>query len=290
MKINVSSVCDIGIERTNNEDAVAIGLDLKNQVWNQNSTHGYVPLSTDGSLFIIADGMGDANAGEIASKLAIQNIEESFGKGRYVAQGVADTDIYSFLKKCILKANQSILEYVAYSPDSIGLGTTIVLVWILRGYAYIAWCGDSRCYCFNPNTGLHLLTKDHSLVQELIDKGEIKREEAFNHPDNNIITRCLGDVDAEPEPEILIYKICEGDIFLLCSDGLCGYCKDSLIEKTMYRNYENIEQCQKALLKNALDTGGQDNISIVLCATLPLNSTKCRVGLKGKIKKFLAKL
>lgn len=68
MKINVSSVCDIGIERTNNEDAVAIGLDLKNQVWNQNSTHGYVPLSTDGSLFIIADGMGGANAGEIASK------------------------------------------------------------------------------------------------------------------------------------------------------------------------------------------------------------------------------
>ena len=68
------------------------------------------------------------------------------------------------------------------------------------------------------------------------------------------------------------------------------YCKDSLIEKTMYRNYKNMELCQKALLKNALDTGGQDNFSIVLCATLPLNSTKCRVGLKGKIKKFLAKL
>lgn len=100
----------------------------------------------------------------------------------------------------------------------------------------------------------------------------------------------MGDVDADPEPEILTYKICEGDIFLLCSDGLCGYCKDSLIEKTMYRNYKNMELCQKALLKNALDTGGQDNISIVLCATLPLNSTKCRVGLKGKIKKFLAKL
>lgn len=160
----------------------------------------------------------------------------------------------------------------------------------IKWNVYIAWCGDSRCYCFNPNSGLRLLTKDHSLVQELIDKGEIKCEEAFNHPDNNIITRCLGDVDADPEPEILTYKICEGDIFLLCSDGLCGYCKDSLIEKTMYRNYKNMELCQKALLKNALDTGGQDNISIVLCATLPLNSTKCRVGLKGKIKKFLAKL
>lgn len=290
MKISVSSVCDIGIERTNNEDAVGFCFDLKNHLWNQSSTNDYIPLPTEGAVFVVADGMGGANAGEIASNLAIQSIKDSLGKDGYVMQNMTKESIYSFIKKSIVKANQAILEYVTHSPDSIGLGTTIVLAWILNGYVYIAWCGDSRCYCFNPNSGLRLLTKDHSLVQELIDKGEIKCEEAFNHPDNNIITRCLGDVDADPEPEILTYKICEGDIFLLCSDGLCGYCKDSLIEKTMYRNYKNMELCQKALLKNALDTGGQDNISIVLCATLPLNSTKCRVGLKGKIKKFLAKL
>ncbi|MDN0022679.1 protein phosphatase 2C domain-containing protein [Prevotella lascolaii] len=290
MKINVSSVCDIGIKRTKNEDAIGVCFDLKNHLWNKNSTDGYITLPIEGAIFVVADGMGGSNAGEIASKLAIQSIEDSFGEDGFVIQNRTKESIKSLLRRSIVKSNQTILEYAAHSPDSIGLGTTIVLAWILNGYVYIAWCGDSRCYCFNPNTGLQLLTKDHSLVQELIDKGEIKHEEAFYHPDNNIITRCLGDVDAEPEPEILIYKICEGDIFLLCSDGLCGYCKDSLIEKTMYRNYENIEQCQKALLKNALDTGGQDNISIVLCATLPLNSTKCSVGLKGKVKQLFAKL
>ena len=290
MKIKVCSVCDIGLERTNNEDAVGMCFDLKNHLWNKKSTNDYVPLPSEGAIFVVADGMGGANAGEIAAKLAIQSIEDSLGEDRYVMQNRTKESIHSFLRRSIVKSNQTILEYVTHSPDSIGLGTTIVLAWLLNGYVYIAWCGDSRCYCFNPNTGLQLLTKDHSLVQELIDKGEIKREDAFNHPDNNVITRCLGDVDAEPEPEILTYKICEGDIFLLCSDGLSGYCKDSLIEKTMYRNYGNIEQCQKALLKNALDTGGQDNISIVLCATLPLNSAKCSVGFKGKVKQLLAKL
>lgn len=188
MKINVSSVCDIGIERTNNEDAVGFCFDLKNHLWNQSSTNDYIPLPTEGAVFVVADGMGGANAGEIASNLAIQSIKDSLGKDGYEMQNMTKESIYSFLKKSIVKANQAILEYVTHSPDSIGLGTTIVLAWILNGYVYIAWCGDSRCYCFNPNSGLRLLTKDHSLVQELIDKGEIRCEEAFNHPDNNIIT------------------------------------------------------------------------------------------------------
>ena len=289
MKINISSICDIGIERTNNEDAVAICSDLNSHTWNKYSTDGYITLSTVGSLFIVADGMGGANAGEIASRLAIKSIEDSFETEQYYRLITLDSDIHTFLKKCIIKSNQAILDYVVQSPDSIGLGTTIVLAWIVGGKVHIAWCGDSRCYCFNPNTGLRLLTKDHSLVQELVDKGEIKRDDAFNHPDNNIVTRCLGDVDAEAVPEIVTYTINDGDIFLLCSDGLCGYCRDSLIEKTMYRNYSDIEQCSKALLQNALDTGGQDNISIVLCATLPQNSKNLNIGLKGRIKQILSK-
>lgn len=290
MKINICSVCDIGIERTNNEDAVAICSDLRERVWNQQSTNGYIPLSIPGSLLIVADGMGGANAGEIASSLAIKSIEESFKEEHYNAALDSESDIHSFIRKSIVDSNQAILDYVLQTPDAVGLGTTIVLAWIIKDKAHIAWCGDSRCYCFNPNTGLRLLTKDHSLVQEMVDSGEIKREEAFNHPDNNIITRCLGDVDADPDPEIVSYKINDGDIFLLCSDGLCGFCDDSSIEKTMYRNYEDIEQCKKALLKNAMETGGQDNISIVLCATLSQDGENCNIGIKGRIKRFLSKL
>lgn len=132
MKINVSSVCDIGIERTNNEDAVGFCFDLKNHLWNQSSTNDYIPLPTEGAVFVVADGMGGANAGEIASNLAIQSIKDSLGKDGYVMQNMTKESIYSFLKKSIVKANQAILEYVTHSPDSIGLGTTIVLAWMLK--------------------------------------------------------------------------------------------------------------------------------------------------------------
>ncbi len=278
------------MERTNNEDAVAICSDLNKHVWNQRFTDGYVPLSSRGSLLVVADGMGGANAGEVASNLAIKSIEEAFNSNQYINSLDSEADIHSFIRNSIVESNQAILDYVLQTPDAVGLGTTIVLAWIIKDKVHIAWCGDSRCYCFNPNTGLRLLTKDHSFVQELIEKGEIKPEAAFNHPDNNIITRCLGDVDADPDPEIITYKICDGDIFLLCSDGLCGFCNDSLIEKTMYRNYKDLKQCQKALLKNALDTGGQDNISIVLCSTISTNGKKHSIGFSGKIKKIISNL
>lgn len=99
MKINVSSVCDIGIERTNNEDAVGFCFDLKNHLWNQSSTNDYIPLPTEGAVFVVADGMGGANAGEIASNLAIQSIKDSLGKDGYIMQNMTKESIYSFLKK-----------------------------------------------------------------------------------------------------------------------------------------------------------------------------------------------
>lgn len=290
MKINICALSDIGKERTNNEDAVSVCPDLAKPTWNRFATNGYTSLSSFGAVSIIADGMGGANAGEIASSLAIEHIEKSFRGADYEKIIVSDNDIYTFLRDCIAKSNRAILDYVVESPDSIGLGTTIVLLWLVNGKAYVAWCGDSRCYCFNPNSGLKQLTKDHSLVQELVDKGEIKAEEAFNHPDNNIITRCLGDVDAEPEPGFLTYSIEDGDIFLLCSDGLCGYCRDSKMEKVMYKHYDNIDKCLHSLLQLALKTGGQDNISISLCATLPEAQMAPKVGFWGKMRSFIYRL
>lgn len=101
MKINVSSVCDIGIERTNNEDAVGFCFDLKNHLWNQSSTNDYIPLPTEGAVFVVADGMGGANAGEIASNLAIQSIKDSLGKDGYEMHNMTKESIYSFLKKAL---------------------------------------------------------------------------------------------------------------------------------------------------------------------------------------------
>lgn len=290
MKIKLCALTDIGIERTNNEDAVSICPDLSNQTWNHNDGNGYIPLSSLGAVSIVADGMGGANAGEVASSLAIESIEKSFLCEDYEKILLSDKEIHFFLRECISKANKAILDYVVKFPDAIGLGTTIVLLWAVKGKAYVTWCGDSRCYCFNPNSGLRLLTKDHSLVQEMVDNGDIKEEEAFNHPDNNIVTRCLGDVDAPPEPEIVTYDIQNGDIFLLCSDGLCGYCKDRKIEKVLYKYVDNIDECQRSLLQLALKAGGQDNISISMCATLVDGHEKYSMGLVGKLKRFIRKV
>lgn len=287
MKINICTLSDTGKERTNNEDAVSVCPDLTKSSWNCSATNGYIPLSSYGAVSIIADGMGGANAGEIASALAIENVEKSFREADFGNILVSESGIYAFLKDCIAKSNRAILDFVAESPDSVGLGTTIVLLWVVNKKAYVAWCGDSRCYCFNPNRGLNLLTKDHSLVQELVDKGEIKTEDAFRHPDNNIITRCLGDVDAEPEPDILTHDIEDGDIFMLCSDGLCGYCRDNKIEKVMYRHYDNVDECQRSLLQLALKESGQDNISISLCATQPKAHKNLKIGFFKKIKRFI---
>jgi len=166
------------------------------------------------------------------------------------------------------------------------MGTTIVLIWVLNGKAYIAWCGDSRCYVFNPKHGLKCLSKDHSYVQELIDKGEITIEQSFNHPDSSIITRCLGDCDTSTEPEIIIYNINKHDQFLLCSDGLCGYCKDNIIEKTFYKEYLNVNQCCNALVDLALKTGGLDNISVLTISTIDDDELEIPFSLKDRIKRY----
>lgn len=289
MKINICALSDVGKERPNNEDAISVCPDLTQSLWNCFSANSYVPLSSLGAVCIIADGMGGANAGEIASSLAIENIEESFRKADYENIMASDNTICNFLRDCIAQSDKRILNYTIKHPDSFGLGTTIVLLWIVNGKAFIAWCGDSRCYCFNPKSGLRLLTKDHSLVQELVDKGEIQAEEAFCHPDNSIVTRCLGDVGANPEPETLTHNIENGDLFLLCSDGLCGYCRDSKMEKVIYKHYDNIDECQRALLQLALKAGGEDNISIALCATQPEVYTNSKSSFIGKLKRLITR-
>lgn len=287
MKINVCALTDIGKERSINEDAVAICQDLTNPQWNRFTNNDFVSLSTIGAVAIIADGMGGANAGEMASNLAIKNLEESFRYADYEKVMASEDKICLFLKNSISVSNKAIINYAFDHPDCMGLGTTIVLLWLVNSKAYIAWCGDSRCYCFNPKTGLKQLTKDHSLVQELVDKGDIQVEDTFTHPDNNIVTRCLGDVDADSTPEIITYDINDGDVFLLCSDGLCGYCSDNTIQNVLYKQYDNIDKCQLSLLRLALKAGGQDNISISLCATQVEERKHLKDNFLDKIKRII---
>ena len=267
MKIKIVAVTDIGKERTNNEDAYIICPDLSQQDWSHSETPTYIPLNEYGSLLVVADGMGGANAGEVASSIATKSIRRSFSKEN-VEYAIKNNSIENLLVSCIKYADESINQKIYDDPDTDGMGTTIVVCWVFCGVAYIAWCGDSRCYVYNVFKGLKLLSKDHSLVQELIDKGEITEKEAFTHPDNNVITRGLGDVNSQSHPDIIKYSINPNDILLLCSDGLCGYSTNKEIEHVLDANCSDIMKCRDELLKLALDAGGYDNISISLASLI----------------------
>lgn len=278
MKISIAAITDIGKERTNNEDAFLICPDLTEQNWSLSETPSYIELGKYGSLLIVADGMGGPKAGEIASSMAIQSIQQFFSTTA-IENALKNNGIKEFLHTCIIDADNAINQRMFEDPDTSGMGTTIVVCWIIENTAHIAWCGDSRCYVYNPLQGLKPLTKDHSLVQELIDKGEITEKEAFTHPDNSIITRGLGDFDAQSEPDIVTYSLKPNDTILMCSDGLCGFCTNDEISKILGDNFIDIKKCRDELLKIALNAGGYDNICIALASligdeqTAPLRPT-----------------
>lgn len=280
MKICLTALTDVGKVRANNEDTFTVCPDLGDAKWS--STDGYIPLGKAGALAVVADGMGGARAGEVASALATESIRRYFTEQPLPLEGT-DEERCRFLVTSIFEAGKVLMSRVESDPETIGMGTTVVLLWLVDGKAHIAWCGDSRCYVFHPDKGLQPLTKDHSYVQELVDKGTIREEEAFGHPDSNLITRGLGDIDAEASADSLTYSVTEGDIFLLCSDGLCGYCRDAQIEDILYDGLKDMDACCDKLLDAAMQAGGEDNITIALVATLPEGMSAHHVSLGTRL-------
>lgn len=285
MKINISAKSDVGLERTNNEDAFVFCPDLTKQNWGE-SLDDYAQVGTLGSMAVVADGMGGANAGEMASTIALETIRGCFCRDNLESLSLTDEAIRSFLSDAITAANEAIMQRVSSDPDTIGMGTTIVLLWQIKQKAYIAWCGDSRCYVYNPDHGLKCLSKDHSYVQELIDNGVLSAKDVYDHPDSNVITRCLGDTDSPAVPDIIVYDVRMNDTFLLCSDGLCGYCSDKTIERIMTRHIQDLACCTESLVGAALKTGGFDNITIVLSSLIADRSVKVSGSIWHKLKRI----
>lgn len=267
MKIRIAAIADVGKERSNQEDALLVCPDLACQEWHEQVTTDYLPISPSGTLLIAADGMGGANAGEVASGLAVSTFKKIFTP-ELAAQAIDHEElIEGMLSDALSRANDAILKHMEQDFSTDGMGTTLVVCWVIGNKAHVLWCGDSRCYLYRPcDGGLRRLTKDHSLVQEMIDRGEITEEEAQVHPDSNIITQVLGDFT--PQPDVSTCDVQPGDLLLLCSDGLCGYCSDDAIATTLKKNYRDAEQCKQQLLKQALDAGGHDNICIVLASLI----------------------
>lgn len=264
--VKLTAGTNVGKVRTNNEDNFIVNADLVQGDWLiPNNSSQAIPLGEAGALLVVADGMGGMNAGEVASEIAVNTIQEVFSLDDF--SSIVDTDehISQFLTSAIVEADSRIKQRVVDDPKTEGMGTTIVIAWVLENKVHIAWCGDSRAYKFNKESGLIQLSKDHSYVQQLVDDGDLTPDEAFDSPFSNIITRSLGDVKSIAKPDYRLFTLTDGDNIILCSDGLCGICRDVEILETLNSiDLDNVTNCRDALIDIALQAGGDDNVTVAI--------------------------
>ena len=232
------ALTDVGQRRKINQDCVYASVE---------------PVGNLPNLFIVADGMGGHKAGDFASRFAVNAVRESIGASQ-------ETNPIKLIRDAIELANRGILQESSEHEEMRGMGTTIVVTTIVDRYAYTANVGDSRLYLLGDT--LNQITKDHSLVEEMVRLGEITEAEARNHPDKNIITRAVG---ATPNVDIdfFDYKVEPGGMILMCSDGLSNMVEDEEIRRILRRTI-SIEEKARVLVETANENGGKDNIAVIL--------------------------
>lgn len=243
MDIMASGITDIGMKRDTNQDSIC--------------------LYPEKSAFMIADGMGGHNGGDIASSICknlfCQLIDESLARNEK-----------RVLENVVKRINEVVYARSVEDSKLRGMGTTFTAVFIQGTELQIANVGDSRTYLFHEDA-FYQLTKDHSLVQEKMNLGFYTREQAQKDPQKNILTRTVG-VERQLDVDLFAYTVNKGDLFLLCSDGLHGKVSDksiasiirSFIRSEQEMTPQLLEQCASRLVRQANSNGGQDNISVVL--------------------------
>lgn len=266
IKFRIAAKTDPGCVRTNNEDNFQAAADLSQaqMSWVNNKAYS---LGDNGALLVVADGMGGMNAGEVASEIAIQTVREFFVPERITPEVLKNRfSIEKFMKDVVVEADSRIKR--TSTTETRGMGTTIVIAWLINGECHICWCGDSRAYVYNPQCGLVRLTKDHSYVQTLVDAGKITDEEAFDYPNNNVITRCLCDATVKAVPDCLVtpQPLCNNDLIILCSDGLSGMIRDNQMAQIIQESNGNIDTLTDQLIDAALSAGGNDNVTVAIAA------------------------
>lgn len=211
------------------------------------------PVGKLPNLFIVADGMGGHKAGDLASKFSVQTFVEQ------VRSSTSDNPI-TIISDAIKYTNTRLVELAATSLDYTGMGTTFVVATIIGESLYVANVGDSRLYIYNDE--LRQITRDHSLVEEMINNGTIDRSEARNHEKKNVITRAIGGTE-DVMADFFEVEVKHGDYVLMCSDGLTNMVDDTCISNVL-NTQQGINDKATELLKYANDNGGRDNISVII--------------------------
>jgi PPM family protein phosphatase len=250
--------------------------------------HNEDSIGTDAAvgLAVLADGMGGYNAGEVASGIAVALISKET-RETVLRIPPYETDAATgemmatrILRTVIAKANASIYQAANSQPQYAGMGTTLVVALLCDDRICVAHIGDSRLYRLRDG-GLEQLTRDHSLLQEQIDSGMITKEMARRSQNKNLVTRAVG-IEPEVEPDVKTFEAQEGDMFLLCSDGLNDMVEDEDIHLTLTSLCSNLSLAATQLVQMANDNGGRDNISVILIRVK--RSFPAERGLIGRLK------
>ena len=237
MKFKYVTLTDVGLKRSDNEDSFGV-FDVE-----------------DGLLVVVCDGLGGNKAGDVASKLAVQTIAKTF-------QNLSDTEYLERIKLSILEANKKVMEESNKDFDRKGMATTAETLFLKDDTAFWGHVGDSRIY-YLKNNKLKQLSKDHSLIQKLIDEGYLTLKEAENHPNKNIIMRALGDSD-NVEVDVSKMKINAADFgkFFICTDGVTTVVQNDELEKIL--NNDNVHYISEVIANLVEKRGAPDNYTFVI--------------------------
>lgn len=233
----IAKATDVGVTRQVNEDSMTV-FD-----------------SPNGQVLAVCDGMGGQAAGDVASQLAVNIIENILTDNTFETPEEA-------IRRSVLAANQGVLNRTAQNPELEGMGSTCVMLIIKDGKVHCGWVGDSRIY-YIANHTIRQISHDQSYVQQLLDSGQISRDEAANHPQKNEITNCIG-LQGMTAPDTIAVPIVPepGSVFLLCSDGLSGMVDERQIERIVSKAKMTLQQKADRLVAMANEAGGLDNITV----------------------------
>ena len=238
MRIEILGRTDAGLRRKNNEDSFLV-----------------LPCQRYAS---VADGMGGAAAGEVASRIFVETVREYLQE----LNPHSEDDVKSVIRELFLRGNESIIHAAQVTPEYEGMGCTAEVIGFFEDRYVVGHVGDSRTYLFRDGE-LRQVTKDHSLVQHQIDEGLISTEEAKTHAMKNVVLRAVG-IDPDVSLDIVRGRLLPGDIYLLCSDGLTDMISDSLISEILSPPV-SLNDKVDLLISKALAAGGRDNVTVVLC-------------------------
>lgn len=242
--LEITGFTDTGLTRDHNED--------------------YIGFDKGNGIAVLADGMGGHQAGEIASRMAVEDVLEQLKSvlTRQNGRPLTGSQMLRFVSNTISASNRRIFEASETNHARNGMGTTVVAAVIKDSRLYAGHVGDSRLYLLRDRR-LSCITKDHSLVQDLIDKGFYTETEARYASINHVVTRALG-TSEDVEVDILQHEAEHGDIFLLCSDGLSDMVSDAMMQQVLDRPSASLELKARRLVGLANHFGGKDNISVIL--------------------------